>query len=222
MERRHGSYPGTPRRRISWRCGEETWRKCSICFYNFWKVLGASYAKVFSLSLAWMNWSNQPWDFGFKSKALSTISRLFVGWWRKTGHLRYNGPSDYTVLKAHVKDYLCDQSCLGFYYHVDRKPHHISIARCGLSLMFESPWSVMNKYVKITSFLRIMNLRLTPFCSFANDVKGYFHEHLHEHLYDSNIDPLDDLSSDNPVMDLIEDPNRYTYHGGDHWNTPYL
>ena len=62
---------------------------------------------------------------------------------------------------------------------------------------------------------------LIPFCSFADDVKGYFRGHLHEHLYESDIGPLDDLSSDNPVMDLIEDLDRYTYHCEDHWNTPY-
>jgi len=33
---------------------------------------------------------------------------------------------------------------------------------------------------------------------------------------------LDGLSSDDLVLDPIEHLNRYTYHGEDHWNRPYL
>jgi len=52
-----------------------------------------------------------------------------------------------------------------------------------------------------------MRLRLTPFSSFTTNVNGYRHEHLHEHLYDSDIGPLDDLSDDDLVLDFIEDLN---------------
>ena len=203
-------------------------------FYKFRKMLDACYAKAFSLSC--MNELIESVPGFLVLRIENTIDNLTAilgvnvdtvrGLVEKNRPFirfnRYTDPSDYIVLKAHVKDYLCDQSRSGFYYH-DRKPHHISISRRGLSLMFENPWSVMDKYVYILSFLGMITLRLMmPFCSLASDVKGYFHENLHEHLYESDIGPLDDLSSDDPVVDLIEDLNRYTYHCEDHWNTPYL
>ncbi|KIM46630.1 hypothetical protein M413DRAFT_259747 [Hebeloma cylindrosporum] len=184
-------------------------------FYKFRKVLDACYAKAFSLSCMNELIESVPGFLVLRMENiidnLATISGVNLETVRglvekNRPFIRFNryvtrGPSDYIVLKAHVKDYLCDQSRSGFYYH-DKKPHHISISRRGLSLMFENPWSVMD--------------------NFADDVKGYFHDHLHEHLYESDIGPLEDLSSDDPVMDLIEDLNRYVYHCEDHWNTPYL
>ena len=41
-------------------------------------------------------------------------------------------------------------------------------------------------------------------------------------IFTTPIGPLDGLSSDDLVLDPIENLNRYTYHGEDHWNTPYL
>jgi len=41
-------------------------------------------------------------------------------------------------------------------------------------------------------------------------------------IFTTPIGPLDGLSSDGLVLDPIEDLNRYTYHGEDHWDTSYL
>jgi len=216
-------YPEDPEKKLD--------ENVASVFYKFRKVLDTCYAKAFSLSCMNDLIESAPGFLVLRIENtienLATIlgvdTELVRGLVEKNRRFirfnRYTDPSDYIVLKAHVRDYLCDESRSGFYYH-DRKPHHISISRRGLWLMFENPWSVMDKYVSILSLLRL--IILSPFCSLASDVKGYFHGHLHEHLYESNIGPLDDLSSDDPVMDLIEDLNRYMYYCEDHWNTPYL
>ena len=218
-------YPEDPEKKLD--------ENVASVFYKFRKVLDACYAKAFSLSCMNELIESAPGFLVLRRENtidnLATILGFDIGIVRglvqkNRPFIRFNhytDPSDYIVLKAHVKDYLCDQSRSGFYYH-DRKTHHISISRRGLWFMFENPWSVMDKYVGIPSFLWRMILRLMPFCSLASHVKEYFHDLLHTHLYDSDIGPLDDLSSDDPVMGLIKDLNRYMYHCEDHWNTPHL
>ena len=148
-------YPEDPERKLD--------EHIASVFYKFRTVLDACYAKAFSLTC--MNELIESVPGFLVLRVENTIENLAVILGVDIGTVRglveknrpfirfnrYDGPSDYIVLKAYVKDYLCDQSRSGFYHH-DRKQHHISISRRGLSLMFESPWSVMDKYVKIPFF----------------------------------------------------------------------
>jgi len=220
-----GEYPEDPDKKLD--------EKLAVVFYKYRKVVDACYAKEFSGSCMNELIESVPGFLVLRiENTVENVAAIFgvdVEIVRNPVEKnrpfirfsRYDDSSGFIILKAHVKEYLGDQSRSGYHYH-DRRLHHISIARRGLSLMFANPWSVLEKYVIPPPSLRMMTLSLMPFCSSPDDVKEYFYNNLHEHLYNSDIGPLEELSFDDPVMDLIEDLNGFQYHGEDHWNAPYL